>query len=135
MANSFVHVELSTTDLKAATKFYKSLFDWKLQSMDMGGSTYVMIDAGDGKVGGGMQKKQVPEAPAMWLSYVEVADVKKTIAKAKKLGANAVLEYQEVPGMGALGIFVDPSGAALGVWQPAKPAKKPAKKAVKKAKK
>ena len=136
MGNSFVHVELSTGDLKSATNFYKKLFDWKLQSMDMGGHQYTMIDAGKNKVGGGMQKTTMPAAPPMWLSYVEVDDVKKTIAKAKKLGANVVLEYQAIGEMGAIGVFVDPTGAALGVWQQGAPAKKaPQKAAAKKAKK
>jgi hypothetical protein len=42
--------------------------------------------------------------------------------------------------MGSIGVFVDPTGATLGVWAPGKPApkskasKKPAKKAAKKKK-
>src|SRR6266571_402916 len=37
MANPFVHVELATTDIDQAKSFYRSLFDWKLNDMDMGG--------------------------------------------------------------------------------------------------
>ena len=36
MGNPFVHVELATTDLDKAKSFYQSLFDWKLNEMDMG---------------------------------------------------------------------------------------------------
>jgi predicted enzyme related to lactoylglutathione lyase len=36
MANPFVHVELNTTDLDKAKKFYGQLFDWKLEDMEMG---------------------------------------------------------------------------------------------------
>ena len=46
------------------------------------------------------------------------------------LSGYEVAPYQPIPGMGAFGIFVDPTGAALGVWEPAP--KKPAKKAKKK---
>jgi hypothetical protein len=96
---------------------------------------YLGIDVGKG-TGGGMQKKPMPEAPTSWLPYVEVDDVKKTIAKAKKLGAKIMVEYMAIGDMGAIGVFVDPSGAGLGVWELAKkPAKKTAKKAAKKAKK
>jgi predicted enzyme related to lactoylglutathione lyase len=70
----------------------------------------------------------------MWLPYVEVDDVKKTVEKARKLGANIQVDYMEIGDMGAIGVFVDPTGAAIGVWEAAKPAKK-AKKAAKKAKK
>jgi predicted enzyme related to lactoylglutathione lyase len=128
MGNPFCHVELNCDDPGKAKKFYKSLFSWKLSAM----GPYTLVDVGGG-VGGGMQKKPMPEAPTMWLPYVQVDDVKKTIAKAKKLGANVMVDYMPIGEMGAIGIFVDPAGAGLGVWESAKkPAKKGAKKAAKK---
>ena len=129
MPNAFVHVELSTDDVSKAKQFYKRVFAWKLKDQKMGpGMTYTMLDVGKG-VGGGMMKKSMPEAPTAWLSYVEVDDVKKTLAKARNAGAQVVVDYQEIGAMGAIGVFVDPAGAALGVWQNAKkPARKPAKK-------
>jgi len=54
--------------------------------------------------------------------------VKKSIAKAKSLGAQIMVEYMPVADMGALGIFVDPTGAALGLWEMAKKPKRGAKK-------
>lgn len=130
MGNAFVHIELNTDDVGKATKFYKSLFDWKIGAM---GPDYTGIDVGKGGTGGGMQKKPMAAAPTMWLPYVAVDDVKKTVAKAKKLGATIMLDYMEIGDMGAIGVFVDPTGAAIGVWaakkKPVKAAKKkPAKK-------
>ncbi len=140
MSNGFVHIELNTENVKKARSFYKSLFDWKLGDMKMGpGMTYTTIDAGKGKTGGGMQNKPMPDAPTAWLPYVEVDDVKRSIAKARKLGAQVMVDYQPIPNMGAFGIFVDPTGAALGIWERSKQAaakrtvKKGAKKGVKKA--
>jgi predicted enzyme related to lactoylglutathione lyase len=132
MPNAFAHIELNTDDVSKAKKFYKSLFKWKLGTMAPG---YTSIDVGKGGTGGGMQKKQSPEAPSMWLPYIQVDDVKKTVAKAAKLGATVQLEYMDIGEMGAIGVFIDPSGAAVGVWaQKAKPAKKAKKgKAAKKA--
>jgi uncharacterized protein len=118
MKNDFVHVELNTDDVKKAEGFYKKLFKWKLNAMK--GMGYTMIDTGVKDRGAGIQKKPMPEAATAWLPYVEVEDVKKTIAKAKKLGAAIPLEYMPIEGMGAIGIFVDPTGAALGVWQSTK---------------
>ena len=47
MANAFVHVELNTTDLDKAKKFYGQLFDWKLKDEEMGPTgRYTMIDPG-----------------------------------------------------------------------------------------
>lgn len=149
MPNPFAHIELNTDDVSQSKKFYSSVFAWKIQ--DMPEVNYSMIDVAGG-TGGGMQVKPMPEQPSAWLPYVEVQDVKKTMAKAAKAGARVVLEYQPIGEMGAIGIFIDPQGAALGVWEkgagmqtqaaqarPAKKAKakkaskKPAKKAPKKA--
>ncbi|MBL8918985.1 MAG: VOC family protein [Myxococcaceae bacterium] len=123
MPNGFVHIELNTDDLAGSRKFYGKLFKWKLSPMP-GMATYIGVDAGKGATGGGMQTKPMPEAPTSWLPYVEVDDVKKTIARARKLGATIVLEYQPIGEMGEIGIFMDPSGAALGVWAAAKKPKK-----------
>jgi len=138
MANAFAHCELSTTDVAKAKKFYKSVFAWKLN--DMKGMPYTMIDVGGG-VGGGMQKVMMPGQPAAWMPYVQVDDVKKSLAKATKAGGKVVVDFQSLGGNGAIGVFVDPAGAALGVWEAGKKTpkaaakKKSAKKAKKKAKK
>lgn len=130
MGNPFCHIDLSTGDVAAAKKFYKRIFDWKL--VDFPEMRWTGIQVGEG-VGGGMSGKQSPEVPTSWTPYVQVADVKKTIAKAAKAGATILVPFMPIPGMGALGVFVDPQGATLGVWQsaakqaPAK-TKAPAKK-------
>ncbi len=132
MANPFVHVELSADDVAAAKKFYKSVFDWKL--VDMPAMNWTGIDVGGG-VGGGMGPKQMPGQPTTWTAYVGVDDVKKTLAKAQKAGAQIIVPYMPVGEMGALGVFVDPQGATLGVWQTFAPPKQaaPKKAAAKKA--
>ena len=118
MATPFVHVELATTDIDKAKTFYTSLFGWQLQDMDMGGGTsYTMINVGEG-TGGGMMKHPVPGAPSAWLAYTLVDDVKAATAKAKSLGATIMRDVTEVPNAGSLSIIIDPTGAALGLWQP-----------------
>ena len=121
MPNPFAHIELTTDNLKAAQKFYGKVFAWKLSEMP--GMNYTMIDVGGG-TGGGMQLKPMPEAPTGWMPYVQVDDVKATVAKATKAGATAMLPYQEVGDMGSIGVFADPNGAVIGVWaaKPGSPA-------------
>ena len=126
MGNPFVHMELTTGDVGAAKKFYKKVFDWKLNELGAEMGHYTLINTGSKTVGGGIAGKMMPEQPTAWTAYAEVDSVKKTIAKAEKAGAKIVLPYQEIGDMGAIGVFVDPTGAAFGVWQKAK---KPAKKA------
>jgi len=117
MANSFVHMELNSTDVDKSKTFYSKLFDWKLEDTDMGGGMiYTMIKPGEG-VGGGMMKQLIPGAPSSWLSYVLVDEIKAATQKAKSLGASVMKDTTEVPGMGWFSIITDPTGAPLGLWQ------------------
>ncbi len=118
MGNPFVHVELATTNLNKAKDFYGSLFDWKLEDVEMGGGeTYTMVKVGDG-TGGGMMRQPMAGQPSMWLAYVLVDDVKETTAKAKSLGAKVIRDVSEVPNMGQFAIIMDPTGAGIAFWQP-----------------
>lgn len=118
MGNPFVHAELATTDIARAKSFYTSLFNWKLDDKDMGGGmTYTLIRVGEG-TGGGMMKQMIPGAPSAWMPYVLVGNIRAATAKAKSLGARAMVEAKEVMGMGTLSIIVDPAGAVLGLWEP-----------------
>lgn len=117
MPHPFVHVELSTGDLDRAKTFYTSLFGWTLKDADMGGGmSYTMIHVGEG-VGGGMMKSPRPGAPPLWLPYVGVEDIKEATEKARSLGAQVMHEPMQVMGAGWFSIIVDPTGAALGMWQ------------------
>jgi predicted enzyme related to lactoylglutathione lyase len=117
MANPFVHVELNTTDLEQAKKFYGQLFDWKLEDVAMGPTVrYTMIKPGQG-TGGGMLKHPVPGEPSSWLAYVEVDDVAAATKKAKSLGATIKLDVTDMHGAGWMSIIVDPTGATLGLWK------------------
>ena len=117
MANPFVHVELSTTDLEKAKAFYGKLFDWSLEDVPMGpGDTYTLVKVGEG-TGGGMMRQPVPGAPSMWLAYVLVDDIRAATEKARSLGARVVKDVTEVGGMGWFSVLVDPTGAAFALWK------------------
>lgn len=114
MANPFVHIELATNDVARAKDFYRKMFDWKLE--DVPGMDYTMINVGDG-TGGGMMKNPVPDAPSHWLAYVLVDDVAAATSKAKVLGATVCKEPTEIPEYGWFSVIMDPTGAALALWQ------------------
>jgi uncharacterized protein len=122
MPNSFVHVELHTTDIDKAKKFYGQLFNWQLEDAPMPGGTYTLIKPGEG-TGGGMMAQRVSGAPSSWMAYVQVDDIAASTQKAKSLGANIVMDVMELPGIGWMSIFIDPTGATLALWKPNMPAK------------
>ncbi|MFP5222705.1 MAG: VOC family protein [Acidobacteriota bacterium] len=114
MPNPFVHVELASNDLGESRKFYQGLFEWKFVEMPQ--FNYTGIDVGEG-TGGGMMQNPVSGSPSHWLAYVLVEDVRASTEKARSLGAAIVKDVTEVPGYGWFSVFVDPAGAALGLWQ------------------
>jgi predicted enzyme related to lactoylglutathione lyase len=115
MANPFVHIELHTGDLARAKTFYTGLFGWNLQDLPMaGGSTYTMINVGEG-TGGGMMGD--PGTPPHWLAYIGVEDAAAATAKAKSLGATVVQDVMEVGDYGWMSVLTDPTGAAFALWQ------------------
>ena len=117
MGNPFVHVELSTQDLGAAKSFYQSMFDWTLKDQEIGGGmTYTMVEVGEG-TGGGMEQHPMPGEPSAWLAYVMVDDIQAATEKARSLGAKIIREPTEVPDTGWISIFIDPTGATLGLFQ------------------
>lgn len=117
MANPFVHVELATTDIDKAKSFYQQLFDWQLETMDVGnGIEYTMIKVGEG-TGGGMMTQLMPNAPSGWLAYVLVDDIHASTEKARSMGATVCKDVMEVMDAGWLSIIIDPTGAMLGLWQ------------------
>ncbi len=117
MANPFTHIELNTTDPDRARTFYAAIFDWKFTDVPMPGGTYTMIGVGTG-TGGGMMQHPMPGAPSLWIPYVQVDDIHASTNKARGHGATIIREVTEVMGSGWLSILIDPTGAALGLWQP-----------------
>jgi uncharacterized protein len=120
MGNPFVHVELNTSNVPKAKKFYSKLFKWKLSEFPLkDGTMYTVIDVGKG-TGGGMIKYPMPRGEAMWLTYVLVDNISTATKKAKSLGAKILKDVTEVKGVGWLSIIKDPTGATLGLWKPKK---------------
>ncbi len=117
MANPFVHVELHTSDLAKAKDFYGKLFDWKLVDTPMpGGGSYTLIDVGEG-TGGGMMTSPAPGMPSYWMAYVGVDDIVAATEKAKSLGATVVHDVMDIADYGRMSVIVDPTGAAIALWQ------------------
>jgi len=117
MANAFVHLELATTDLAKAKAFYGEMFGWSFVDNDMGPmGIYSTFKPQDG-VGGGMYS--MPGAPPAWLAYVGVDDIDEATAKAKAEGATVTRDVTEIPHIGWMSLLIDPTGAAIALFEPA----------------
>jgi predicted enzyme related to lactoylglutathione lyase len=50
--------------------------------------------------------------------YFNVDDVEATVARARQLGAQVLMEPAPIPGVGTLAALVDPQGAAFSLMTP-----------------
>lgn len=125
VTGTFCWNELMTRDAAAAKSFYAKLFGWKMADLPMGAGVYTILKKGAKDAGGLMQiRPDMGEMPSHWLSYVMVENVDAATRRAGELGARVHVPGMDIPGIGRFGIFEDPTGAQLAVFQPAPPARK-----------
>ncbi|HEY9855611.1 MAG TPA: VOC family protein [Stenomitos sp.] len=97
---------LNTSDPEAAIAFYTQVVGWGTESF--GPVSFFTREDGTEQVG---VVSQAPAGvPAHWITYVRVADLAATNAKAKELGAEVIEERIDVPGRGAFALLKDPFG-------------------------
>jgi uncharacterized protein len=110
-ANSWV--ELSTTDVEAATAFYSQLFGWSAEEMSMQDGAYTVVKTGSDEIGGIMSMPPQMQGPPHWGVYITVDDVDATAAKAQQLGATTIVPPTDIPNVGRFCTFQDPQGAVI----------------------
>ena len=119
---TFIWNEVATRDIKAAAAFYTQLFGWGSEETPMPGDmpgNYVLFKLGDVDIAGGYQMagEMFEGVPPNWAAYVSVDDVDATIAAAEAAGGKTLWPAMDIPGIGRMGGFSDPSGAALAVMK------------------
>jgi|ERR1700722_5332286 len=118
MKNIFGWMQLTASDPQKAKAFYSQLFKWSFDSKTKKeGATYIEIDAGEGLCAGIDQGETKEES--RWVPFVNVNDIHEYTEKAKKLGAQVIVPVTDIGGgKGFYSVFVDPTGAVLGLWGP-----------------
>jgi predicted enzyme related to lactoylglutathione lyase len=112
-----VWVELSTTDLAAATRFYCELFGWTsrvAEEPEAGGYTTFLRDGKAVAAAGPVMDEAQPTA---WLSYFGTADTDATSRQVEQAGGKVLAAPFDVMGYGRMAVFADPAGAVFAVWQ------------------
>jgi uncharacterized protein len=107
-------------DADAAVDFYRQLFGWEAEdTMPAGvsGKHYMCRLRGRDVAAVASRPEEAPPVTA-WTTYVWVEDVDGTVAKVKDAGGSVVKEPFDALDGGRIAIVADPSGAAIGIWQP-----------------
>jgi predicted enzyme related to lactoylglutathione lyase len=112
---TFSWSELATSDAAAAKAFYTAVFGWDYDDNPTGdGQVYSMAKRDGGYVGALFDSEQPPH----WNCYVTVASADAAAARAGEAGGTVRQEPFDVMDVGRMAVVVDPTGAALSVWEP-----------------
>jgi predicted enzyme related to lactoylglutathione lyase len=121
-SNRFVHFEIPANDPEGLTKFYGTLFGWKVEKAPLPGWDYWVCRTGDGPgIDGGITKRMDPKQTVT--NFVSVDKLEPVLSDAKALGATVSVPKSPVPGMGWFAVAIDPQGNPFGMWQDDKSAK------------
>lgn len=110
-------VDHGTKDLEGSNAFYGTLFGWDADDQGEEMGHYTLMRKGGKTVAGNMQVMMEGQ-PSAWVTYVCVDDADATVETAKKSGAMVFVEPMDVSDIGRMAVFADPTGAAIGIWQP-----------------
>jgi predicted enzyme related to lactoylglutathione lyase len=110
-------VDHATKDVEASNTFYGTLFGWDAEDQGEEMGHYTLMRKG-GKTVAGNMKVMMEGQPCAWTTYVSVEDADATVERAKQAGGMVFVEPMDVSDIGRMAIFADPTGAAVGIWQP-----------------
>lgn len=115
MAHPIVHVEIPATDPQALGAFYQRIFGWDLQLDPQ--FNYLQF-AGDGGPGGafvGLSDAHRQGSPVVYFGSDDIAG---DLARVTAAGGEVLMEQMEIPGVGWMGLFRDPSNNIIGLFSP-----------------
>lgn len=110
-------VDLGSRNIEESVRFYGALFGWSHQDTGADTGHYTMFTLNDSTVAavGGLMMEGQPE---VWSTYVKVTDADATAAAVSAAGGSVLAPPMDVMGQGRMAVFMDPTGAAISIWQP-----------------
>jgi len=110
-------IDLGSSDIAAARDFYTGLFGWTAEEPNPEFGGYFMFNSAGSPVAGCMPA--MPGAVAdVWSIYLTSENAASTAEAAKAAGGQVIVEPMQVGDTGTMGMVLDPSGSAIGFWQP-----------------
>ena len=115
-AGTPIWADVMVPDRRAARGFYTGLFGWE-HTAELGPEMghYAMAHRG-GRLIAGMTEGDGPPA---WTTYLGIADADASVARAEAAGGTVLVPPMVIPGSGRMVLLTDPTGATVGLWEPA----------------
>ena len=108
-----MHLELHTADLARARASYATLCGWRGEPIDTVKGSYLALELGS-NLGGGIA--ECCSQQAIWLPYVELAQIDTAIHLARQLGASVLLGPREGPA-GWRSVIATLEAGQIALWQ------------------
>ena len=109
--------DVTSPDPEAGRAFYGALFGWTGEpATEPEARGYTVMMLGDAAAAG--LAPTFGEMPALWSTYVTVADVDAALEAAAGAGGRVLMGAMDVLDVGRMAVIADPTGAALSLWQP-----------------
>ena len=110
---AIVHIEFKSSDFERTAAFYAKLFDWRTEQSPS--RTYMKLDSSDGPSAGWVRADLVQSAGPV--TYLQVDDLAETLDAVEKAGGRVLVRSLPFAGGGEIGLFADPDGNVVGLWQ------------------
>jgi predicted enzyme related to lactoylglutathione lyase len=117
-------IDLATTDLDGAEKFYGELFGWASDRQPMGEGQWYSMQMLKGKSAAGIyplsQDMKAQGVPPHWVTYIAVDDVDSVAGRVEGAGGKLVMGPMDVYDSGRMAVAADSTGAHVALWQAGK---------------
>lgn len=117
MPHPIVHIELSAKDHGEAGSWYADVFGWETQGFPE--MDYTTASYGSDTTGLGFNPVGDENPAGRVLVYIGTDDLAASVAKVKEKGGEIVLESFEIPTVGTMAMFKDPTGNLMALMQAA----------------
>jgi predicted enzyme related to lactoylglutathione lyase len=109
-------IDVLSSDVPRARAFYGEVFGWTSEdpNPELGG--YFNFSLNGVQVAGGMAAP--PGMSDLWSVYLATEDIKRSTDEAQARGAQVIIQPMPVADLGVMGMVIDPTSAAIGMWQP-----------------
>jgi len=114
--NAFGHIEIPTTNLEKAKKFFGSVFHWTFSHFH--DIDYTLIHTGKHPNGGFEIVKRLPKNGQVFV-YIEVEDIDATLKAIRKARGKVLIKKTTVGSMGWRAKFANHEGLEMFLWQSA----------------
>lgn len=112
--------DLTVKNANETRDFYQAVVGWQVTDVDMGEyKDYCMNEPASGKTVAGICHAQGGNAalPPMWIMYITVENLDKSLAACEELGGKIVAPTRSYGGYGRFCIIQDPAGAVAALFE------------------